>query len=157
MRSASGFLPLAGLFAGYVLAIAVLFRPVQLRVWNSAGAVDVLVMAALILPFIVLARPGAPRLRVTGLAWGACAVMALDFLCFAMAEFGPHESGHPSLTSLVSYGLALAKTVLVPAALVLLAVAGARGERLAVVAAGVLCVLGETLYGTYPTGWWGGA
>jgi hypothetical protein len=150
-------LPLAGLFGGYLLAVALFFRPVHLRVWNSLSGVDVLVMAALILPFMIIARPGRPGPRATRYAWGVCAFMALDFLCFAVGEFGPHGGGHPSLVSLISYGLALAKTVLVPLALVLLAIAGVRDERLAVVAAGLLCLAGETLYATYPTGWWSGA
>lgn len=144
-------LPLAALFAGYVLAVAVLFRPVHLRVWNSMSAVDVLVMAALTLPFLLIARPGRPRARATRYAWVVCAIMAVDVLCFAVGEFGPHGSGHPSLESLISYGLALGKTVLVPLALALLAFAGVRGERLTVIAAGLACVAAETLYASYPT------
>jgi hypothetical protein len=65
--------------------------------------------------------------------------------------------GHPSLESLISYFVALAKPVLVPLALVLLGIACFKGERLAVVVAGFVCLAGETLYGTYPTSWWGGA
>lgn len=144
-------LPLAALFAGYVLAVAVLFRPVHLRVWNSMSAVDVLVMAALTLPFLLIARPGRPGARATRYAWVVCAIMAVDVLCFAVGEFGPHGSGHPSLESLISYGLALGKTVLVPLALALLAFAGVRGERLTVIAAGLACVAAETLYASYPT------
>ena len=145
-------LRLAALFAGYVVAVAVFFRPVHLRVWNSLGAVDVLVMAALTLPFLLIARPARAPAPATRYAWIACAVMALDVVCFAVGEFGPHGGGHPSLVSLVSYFLALGKMVLVPLALALLAVAGARGERLTVIAAGLACVAAETLYATYPTG-----
>jgi hypothetical protein len=147
------YLPLAALFAGYILAVAVFFRPVHLRVWNSLGAADVLVMAALTLPFLLVARPGRAPVRATRYAWVVCAVMALDVVCFAVGEFGPHGGGHPSLVSLVSYALALGKTVLVPLALALLAVAGIRGERLTVIAAGLACVAAETVYPTYPTGW----
>lgn len=144
-------LPLAGLFVGYVLAVAVFFRPVHLRVWNSIGAADVLIMTALALPFLIIARPSRARARATRYAWVVCAIMAVDVLCFAVGEFGPHGSGHPSLESLISYGLALGKMVLVPLALALLAVAGVRGERLTVVAAGLACVAAETLYASYPT------
>jgi hypothetical protein len=150
------YLPLAALFAGYVLTVAVFFRPVHLRVWNILGLVDILVMAVLILPFLIVARPARPQRRATRWAWGVCAVMAIDFLCFAVGELGLDGGGHPSLGSLISYGLALAKTILVPLALVLLAAAGIAGERLAIIAAGLACVAAETLYATYPTGWWGG-
>ena len=95
-----------------------------------------------------------PRLRVTRYAWGASAVMALDLVCFAVAVFGPVGGGHPSLESLVSYFLALAKPVLVPVVLVLLSIACVRGEQMVVVATGFLCAAGETLYATYPTAWW---
>ena len=76
---------LACLIAGYLLAIYVFFRPVQLRLWNELGAVDVLTMAGLILPFMVVRWLVRPRYRVTRYAWGASAVMALDLVCFAMA------------------------------------------------------------------------
>ena len=36
-------------------------------------------------------------------------------------------------------------------------IACVKGERMVVVAAGFLCAAGETLYATYPTGWWGTA
>jgi hypothetical protein len=142
------------LIAGYLLAMYLRFRPVQLRIWNDLGAVDVLTMAGLILPFMVMPWFARPRLRVTRHAWGASAVMALDAVCFAVAVFGPLGSGHPSLGSLVSYYLALAKPVLVPVVLALLAVACVKGEQTVVVTAGFLCATGETLYGTYPTAWW---
>lgn len=148
---------LVALCAGYLVAVSVCFRPVQLRVWNSLSGLDVLVMAALVVPFLIIARAGRPNLRVTRYAWGLCALMALDVLCFALAEFGPRGGGHPSLESLISYFVALAKPVLVPLALVLLGIACFKGERLAVVVAGFVCLAGETLYGTYPTSWWGGA
>jgi hypothetical protein len=148
---------LVALCAGYLVAVSVCFRPVQLRVWNSLSGVDVLVMAVLVVPFLVIARPGRPNLRVTRYAWGLCALMALDVLCFALAEFGPRGGGHPSLESLISYFVALAKPVLIPLALILLGIACFKGERLAVVVAGFVCLAGETLYGTYPTSWWGGA
>jgi hypothetical protein len=145
---------LATLIACYLLAMYLCFRPVQLRIWNDFGAFDVLAMAGLILPFIVMPRFVRPRLRVTRYAWGASAVIALDVVCFAVGVFGPHGGGHPSLESLVSYFVALAKPVLVPVVLVLLGIACVKGERMVVVAAGFLCAAGETLYGTYPPAWW---
>ena len=148
---------LALLGAGYVLALYLFFRPVQLRIWNHFGAVDLLVMASLILPFMVVPLLVRPRHRVTRYAWGVAAVMALDLVFFAVGEFGPLGSGHPSLESLGSYFLAMAKPVLVPVALALLGVACVKGEQLAIIVTGFLCVAGETLYATYPTAWWGGA
>jgi hypothetical protein len=148
---------LASLIAAYLLAVYLCFRPVQLRIWNDLGAVDVLTMAGLILPFMAMPWVGRPRLRVTRYAWGVSVVMALDLVCFAVAVFGPLGSGHPSLESLVSYFLALAKPILVPVVLALLCIACVKGERMVVVAAGFLCAAGETLYGTYPTAWWGTA
>ncbi len=147
-------MPLVALIAGYLLAMYLYFRPVQLRIWNDLGAVDVLTMAGLILPFMVMRAFARPRLRLTRYAWGASAVMALDLVCFALAVVGPLGSGHPSLESLVSYYLALAKPVLIPVVLALLAIACVKGEPMVVVAAGFLCAAGETLYGTYPTAWW---
>ena len=145
---------LAFLTAGYFLALYAFFRPVQVRIWNYFSAVDVLSMACLILPFMVVPLLVRPRYRVTRYAWGVSAVMALDLVFFALAEFGPLGSGHPSLESLASYFLGMAKPVLVPVALALLGVACVKGEQLAVVATGFLCVAGETLYATYSTAWW---
>ena len=145
---------LAFLTAGYFLALCAFFRPVQVRIWNYFNAVDVFSMACLILPFMVVPLLVRPRYRVTRYAWGVSAVMALDLVFFALAEFGPLGSGHPSLESMASYFLAMAKPVLVPVALALLGVACVKGEQMAVVATGFLCVAGETLYATYPTAWW---
>jgi hypothetical protein len=145
---------LACLIAGYLLAIYLFFRPVHLRVWNDLGAIDVFTMAGLILPFMAVPWLVRPHLRVTRYAWGASAVMALDLACFAMGVFGPRGGGHPSLESLISYFLAMAKPVLVPVVLVLLSIACIKGERMIVVATGFLCAAGETLYATYPTTWW---
>ena len=54
----------------------------------------------------------------------------------------------------MSYYLALAKPILIPVVLTLLATACLKGERMVVVTVGFLCAAGETLYGTYPTAWW---
>ena len=148
---------LACLTAGYLLAVYVFFQRVRVRIWNDFGAVDVALMAGMILPFMTVPLLVRPRHRVTRYAWGVSAVMALDLVFFAMGEFGPLGGGHPSLESLASYFLALAKPVLVPVALALLGVACVKGEQMVIVATGFLCLAGETLYATYPTGWWGGA
>lgn len=146
---------LALLGAGYFLALYLLFHPVQVRVWNHFSAVDVFLMACLILPFMILPLLLRPRHRVTRCAWAVCAVMALDLVFFAMAEFGPLGAGHPSLESLASYFLAMARPILVPVALALLGVACVKGEQMVLVATGFPCLAGETLYAAYPTAWWG--
>jgi hypothetical protein len=136
----------------YVLTVVALFRTVQLRVWNYFGIVDLMVMTSLILPFMTSRLFGRfrPTLGVSRSAWIICAVMALDVLFFTLGVFGPFSTGHPSLEALGSYYLGLAKLVLIPAALLLLVLAGVKGERMVVVAIGFLCLLAETLYATYP-------
>jgi hypothetical protein len=146
---------LAALIAGYIVAVRLGFRPVQLRVWNDFGTVDLVIMGALILPFIVVPRFVRPGCRVTRWAWGVSALMAMDVVFFGLGELGPLGSGHPSLESLLSYFLALAKPVLVPVGLILLSVACIKREQVVLVVTGFLCLVGETLYGTYPTDWWG--
>ena len=146
---------LTSLVALYLAAIAIFLRPVHLRVWNALGPLDVLIMACLILPFMILPRFVKPQVRIAEYAWIVSAVMALDLVFFAWGEFEPHGGGHPSLESLGSYFLAIAKPVLVPVTLILLSVACVKGERMVLVATGFLCLVGETLYATYPTGWWG--
>ncbi len=94
---------LAFLNVGYILTLYLFFRPVQMRIWNDFSAVDVFLMACLILPFMVVPVLVRPRHGVTRYAWGVTAVMALDLVFFAAAEFGPLGSGHPSLESLASY------------------------------------------------------
>ena len=142
------------LFVAYLVVIAIFLRPVHLRVWNRLGAIDVLIMACLILPFVVVPRFVKPRLRVTRYAWIGCTVMALDLVFFAWGEFGPGGGGHPSLEALGSYFLAMVKPVLVPIMLILLGMACVKGERMLLVATGFLCLVGETLYATYSTEWW---
>ena len=143
------------LLAGmYILAVCLFFRPVQLRVWNNFGTLDLAIMGALILPFILVSWIARPRHGVTRWARGIAALLALDVVFFAAGELGPLGTGHPSLESAASYFLAVAKPVLIPVALTLLGIACLRGERIAIVVTGFLCLAGETLYGSYPTGWW---
>ena len=105
-------------------------------------------MASLILPFIL--SPLVARFHfATRMAWGICALMALDIVFFALMEFGPLGSGHPSLEALGSYYLGLAKLVLIPIALILLAVANLKGEHIGIIGIGFVCLAGEALYGTY--------
>lgn len=143
------------LLAGmYLLAVGLFFRPVQLRVWNDFGILDLAIMGALILPFILVSWIGRPRHGVTRWARGIAALLALDVVFFAAGELGPLGTGHPSLESVASYFLAVAKPVLIPVALTLLGIACVRGERIAIVVTGFVCLAGETLYGSYPTAWW---
>ena len=137
----------------YVVAVVALFRPTQLRIWNDLGTIDVVVMTCLVFPFIILPRLERfrPRIHVTRYAWWISAVMALDVLFFATIVLGPFGSGHPSLEALGSYFLGLAKMVLVPATLVLLAIAGLKGERPILVVLGFICLAAETLYTVRPT------
>ena len=147
---------LAALVVAFLAIVAGLFRVIQLRVWNSFGAVDVLALAAMIVPFLVAPKLDRTRslTRASQFAWILCAVMALDLLFFTIGKFGPRGSGHPSLEALGSYFLGMAKVVLIPATLVLLGVACIKGERMIVVALGFLCLVGETLYATYPSVAW---
>jgi len=137
----------------YVVAVVVLFRPTQLRIWNNLGTIDVVVMTCLVLPYLILPRfeRFRPRVRVTRYAWWISAFMALDVLFFATIVLGPFGSGHPSIEALGSYFLGLAKMILVPATLVLLAIAGLKGERPILVVLGFICLAAETLYTVRPT------
>ena len=153
MNPQSRVTALALLIVAYLGIVAGLFRVVHRRVWNDFGAADVLVMIAMILPFMIVPwlDRARPLTRVTRVAWALCAVMALDVLFLTAGTFGPLGSGHPSLEALGSYFLGLAKPVLVPVSLVLLSVACLRRERMTLVALGFLCLVGETLYATYIT------
>lgn len=136
--------------AVYVRTLVMFLRPVQVRLLNAFSGMDLAIMAGLILPFI-LAPLGWRFQRVTRAAWVVGAVMALDLVFFAMMEFGPFGSGHPSLEALGSVYLGLAKLALIPIMLVLLIVACLQGERITVIALGFLCLMGATLYATYPS------
>lgn len=147
---------LAALVVGYLVIVGGLFRVIQLRVWNSFGAVDVLALSAMSVPFLVAPWFDSAHslTRVTRVAWVFCGIMALDLLFFTVGKFGPRGSGHPSLEALGSYFLGMAKVVLIPVTLSLLGIACVKGERMVVVAFGFLCLVGETLYATYPSVAW---
>jgi hypothetical protein len=142
----------------WLAAVFALMRPVRIRVWNYLGAVDVAVMMCLVLPWMIVPWHARfrPQLLVTRYAWWISAIMALDVLFFTLSVLGPLGSGHPSLEALGSSFLGLAKGVLVPVTLVLLSIAGFRGERAIIVLLGFLCLAGEALYAVYPTTWWSG-
>jgi hypothetical protein len=139
-----------------VVPVTLLFRHVQLRIWNSMSWIDLAVMAALIAPFLLSKWPLPLRSRWTHVAWWLCALMALDVLAFAVGILAP-TSGHPSLEAVVSLFLGAAKVALVPATLLALVVATLRGERAATILLGTLCLIGETLYTLgnpdQPLGW----
>lgn len=144
--------------ASFLLAIHYFFWRVQLRIWNYMSWIDLVVMTALIAPFLLSRGPLPLRSRWTHVAWWICALMALDVLSFAVGTLAP-SGGHPSLEALVSLWLGVAKIALVPAALLALVVATLRGERVATIALGTICVIGETLYTVgnpdQPLGWFG--
>jgi quinol-cytochrome oxidoreductase complex cytochrome b subunit len=116
------------------------------------GAFDLLAMAIMILPFMIVPwlDRSRPLKRVTRWAWILSAVMALDLVFFTSGTLGPFGSGHPSLEALGSSFLGIAKPVLVPVTLVLLGIACIKGERMLVVSLGFLCLAAETLYAVYP-------
>lgn len=156
-RSGHGRGTLAALvLASFLLALHFLFWPVQLRIWNSMSWIDLAVMTALIAPFLASRWPLPLRSRWTHVAWWICALMALDVLAFAVGTLAP-TGGHPSLEAVFSLFLGAAKVALVPAALLVLVVATLRGERIATIALGTICVIAETLYTVgnpdQPLGW----
>jgi hypothetical protein len=142
--------------ATFIVAVALLFQPVQLRIWNRLSWVDVVVMTALIASFFASNWLLPPRTLATRLAWWLCALMALDVLAFAVGILAPTH-GHPSLEAVVSLFIGVAKIALVPAALSCLAIAALRGERATTVLLGTICLIGETLYTLgnpdQPLGW----
>ena len=146
----------AFVLAAFLLAVRFGFQPVQLHFWNHPSWIDLLEMAALIVPFLASRWPLPFRSRVTHVAWWLCALMAIDVLAFAVIILAPTK-GHPSLEAVVSFWLGAAKVALVPAALLALVVATLRGERVATVLLGTLCLIGETLYTLgnpdQPLGW----
>jgi hypothetical protein len=132
--------------AVFLLTVNRFLHPVQLRIWNYFGALDVLLMLALTLPFIATRWLGPKHLSATRLFWWICVAMTIDVLAFTLGEFAPMGSGHPSLESLVSYFMGMAKIVLVPAGLVTLAIASVKGERWPTVLLGLMCLIGETRF-----------
>ena len=133
---------------GYVLSLYLFFRPVQAAIRNGISGLNLFTMTYLVAPFMVVRLAVTLQDRFTRYAWTLCAIMALDVVFFAGAEFGM-LGGHPALGSVLSMFLGMAKCVLIPAALVLLGLACLKAERIFVVALGFLCVTGETLYAYY--------
>jgi hypothetical protein len=139
-----------------VATVKLLFRYVQIRIWNHLNWIDLVAMTALVAPFLASKWMLPPRTRAAQLAWWICALTALDVLAFAVGILAP-SGGHPSLEAVVSVFIGAAKVALVPAALLSLVVAALRGERAATVVLGTLCLIGETLYtvcnSDSPLGW----
>ena len=133
---------------GYLLSLYLFFRPVQAAIQYQISGLNLFTMTYLVVPFLVVRMGVSLHHRFTRYAWVLCAIMALDVLFLAGAEFGI-LGGHPPLGSVLSMFLGMAKCVLIPAALVLLGLACVKGERMFVVASGFLCLTGETLYATY--------
>jgi hypothetical protein len=140
----------------FLVAVKLLFRPVQIRISNSLGGIDLLAMTALIAPFLASRWLSPLRSRAARLAWWLCALMALDVLAFAVLVLAP-TGGHPSLEALVSLWLGAGKVLLVPAAILCLVVAVLRGERTTTILLGTMCLIGQTLYTLgnpdQPLGW----
>lgn len=142
--------------ASFLLATTLAFRFIQLRIWNHLNWIDLLVMTALMAPFLASRWPLPPRSRWTHVAWWLCALMALDVLAFAVGLLAP-TGGHPSLEAVASLFLGAGKVALVPAAVLCLVVAALRGERVTTVLLGTMCLIGQTLYTLVhpdqPIGW----
>jgi hypothetical protein len=142
MRSAVGA---ALILITYLAGVNVFLTPVQLRVWNYLNGIDVLVMVALVAPFIATRWVSPSNLRATRVAWYLAAVMALDVVFFAIMTFAP-IGGHPSLESVVLGFTGLLKVLLVPAALLALVIAFTNGERISTITLGLICMVCETVY-----------
>ena len=148
---------LALFLVGAVLAAArLLYHPIQLRIWNRAGAVDLLAMAAAIAPFVVTRWTPRHRSIATGIAWWLCVAMALDVLAFTVGILAP-TGGHPSLEAVASLFIGYAKMFTIPAALGALSIASFRGERPLTLFFGALCLVAQTVYTLsnpdQPLGW----
>jgi len=146
--AAGAGLRVAGVFAivlTYVAGLNLAWQPVQIRVWNYFNWIDLVAMAVLMAPFLATRWIWPPVTKATRIAWWLAAIMAMDVLFFTSMTVGP-SGGHPSLESLVLYFSAMAKIVVVPAALIALCVAFARGERVIVIALGAICLICQSLY-----------
>ena len=129
----------------YLAGVNLAWRTAQIRVWNYFNWVDILVMVALVGPFIATRWLWPSRIRATRIAWFLAAIMAWDVLVFVVTTFAP-SGGHPSLESLVLYFAALLRVVLAPAAVVALCIALWKGERVLVIALGVVCLICQSVY-----------
>ena len=129
----------------YVAGMNLFFMPAQARLWNRLSAIDLLVMIALVIPFVVTRWLLPFSLRATRIAWYLCAVMAVDIAFFAIMILAP-TGGHPSLEALVLVSTGSLKIVLAPTAILALGVALANGERISTIALGVTCVVCESVY-----------
>lgn len=129
----------------YLTGLNLAWQPVQIRVWNYFSWIDILVMVALIAPFLAARWIWPSEIKGTRIAWWLAAIMALDVLVFVITTVAP-TGGHPSLESLVLYFSALAKVAMMPAALLSLCIAFSRGEKPITTALGVICLVCESVY-----------
>jgi hypothetical protein len=129
----------------YLAGVNLAWSAAQIRVWNYFDWVDIIVMALLVAPFLSTRWVWPSTIRATRMAWVVAAIMAVDIPVHIMTKFST-GSGHPSLESLVLYSSALARVALVPAALAALCVAHAKRERAIVIALGVICLVGVSVY-----------
>ena len=148
---------LALFLVGAVFAAArLLYHPIQLRIWNRAGPVDLLAMAMAMAPFVATRWTRGHRSKATGIAWWLCVAMALDVLAFAIGILAP-TGGHPSLEAVASLFIGYAKLFTIPAALAALSLAALRGDRPFALLLGALCLVAQTVYTLsnpdQPLGW----
>jgi hypothetical protein len=130
----------------YLAGLNLAWQPVQIRVWNYFNWIDILVMLALVAPFLATRWVWPSSIRATRIAWWLAAIMALDVLVFTIMTVGPGGGGHPSLESLALYFSAMAKIAMVPAALIALCIAFSNGERVIAIALGIICLVAESVY-----------
>jgi hypothetical protein len=136
----------AAIVLAYLAGVNLFWQRTQLRVWNSFGWVDIVVMVALVAPFLATRWMMPSSIKATRIAWWLAAIMGADILFFIIPKITPSGGGHPSLESLFLYYSSLLKIALVPAALAALCVARTKGERILVVVFGVVCLVCETVY-----------
>ena len=136
------FAVLTLLIAASGVSAYLLRREVQPTVYDSKHANAALGVAALSLPFLLLPALMPMRTRATKVAWILCVIMAIDgFLIGFMKGGWSTGGGHPALEVMVSVLLGYAKLALVPASTVLLGWGWLKGERLALIATGFLCLV----------------
>ncbi len=132
------------IIVGYVAGVNLFFRRVQVRL-NHVSGIDVALMSSLIVPFIASRWLAPSTNRATKIAWYLTALMALDVVMFAVVVWAPTK-GHPTLEALVLVWTAVLKAALAPAAVVVLAIGFATGERAMTIALGLVCAIAETVY-----------
>lgn len=129
----------------YLAGVNLSWDVAQIRVWNYLNWVDILIMVALVAPFIATRWMWPSGIRATRIAWFLAAIMACDILVFAVGKLAP-TGGHPSLEAVVLSFAAILRVVMAPAAVVALCIALRKGERAPVIALGVICLICQSVY-----------